>query len=108
MRHRAIQEGADRILYVTDAGQSSHFDQVFQVGRRAGFHLKNSPTLVNEETSMPTQIQLEHVPFGLVQGEDGKKFQTRSGDTVKLKDLLDEAVRIAKNDLLERTQENGF
>ena len=108
MRHRAIQEGADRILYVTDAGQSSHFDQVFQVGRRAGFHLKNLPTMVNEEVSMPTQIQLEHVPFGLVQGEDGKKFQTRSGDTVKLKDLLDEAVRIAKKDLLERTQENGF
>ena len=39
------------------------------------------------------ETELQHVPFGLVQGEDGKKFATRSGETVKLKDLLDEAVR---------------
>jgi arginyl-tRNA synthetase len=48
-----------------------------------------------------------HVPFGLVQGEDGKKFKTRAGDTVKLKDLLEEAVRIAKEDLVKRAQEQG-
>merc|ERR1711957_370814 len=44
----------------------------------------------------------EHVPFGLVQGDDGKKFATRSGDTVRLKDLLDEAVRIASEDIRSR------
>ena len=71
-------EGADRVLYVTDSGQSSHFDQVFQVAKRADF--------------LPEGVSLEHVPFGLVQGEDGKKFKTRAGTTVKLKDLLDEAV----------------
>ena len=49
--------------------------------------------------------RLEHVPFGLVQGEDGKKLKTRSGDTVRLKDLLDEAVERSKADLCRRLQE---
>lgn len=48
-----------------------------------------------------------HVPFGLVQGEDGKKFKTRSGETVRLRDLLDEAVKIAKEDLTKRRDEAG-
>jgi len=91
-RHRAVEEKAERILYVTDAGQASHFDQVFQVARQAKLVADN--------------VQLKHVPFGLVQGEDGKKFKTRAGDTVKLKDLLDEAVRIALDDLIKRAKEN--
>lgn len=48
---------------------------------------------------------LEHVPFGLVQGEDGKKFANMSGDTVKLKDLLDEAIRIAGEDVRNRRED---
>lgn len=81
-------EKADRVLYVTDAGQSQHFEMVFAAAKKAGF--------------VPDTVSLEHVPFGLVQGEDGKKFATRSGDTVKLKDLLDEAVRIAGEDIKSR------
>ena len=81
-------EKADRVLYVTDAGQSQHFEMVFAAAKKAGF--------------VADSISLEHVPFGLVQGEDGKKFATRSGDTVKLKDLLDEAVRIAAEDIKSR------
>ena len=84
-------EEANRVLYVTDAGQSQHFNMVFQAARKASF--------------VPEEASLEHVPFGLVQGEDGKKFATRSGDTVKLKDLLDEAVRIAGADLKERNED---
>lgn len=84
-------EEADRVLYVTDAGQSQHFDMVFQAARKAKF--------------VPEDVSLEHVPFGLVQGEDGKKFATRSGDTVKLKDLLNEAVKIAGKDLKERNED---
>jgi arginyl-tRNA synthetase len=53
---------------------------------------------------VPDTSSLEHVPFGLVQGEDGKKFATRSGDTVKLKDLLNESVRIAGEDLRSRSE----
>jgi len=91
IRHRTQfedGENAERVLYVTDAGQSQHFDMVFAAAEKAGF--------------LGDGISLEHVPFGLVQGEDGKKFATRSGDTVKLKDLLDEAVKIAGVDVRSR------
>jgi arginyl-tRNA synthetase len=78
VRYRVQQDQIDRSLYVTDAGQANHFAQVWQVAGRAGW--------------IPDRVSLEHVPFGVVQGEDGKKFKTRSGDTVRLRDLLDEAV----------------
>jgi arginyl-tRNA synthetase len=86
-------DGARRVIYVTDAGQASHFAGVFQVARRAGW--------------IPDDGRLEHVSFGLVQGEDGKKLKTRAGDTVRLKDLLDEAVDRADADLRRRLAEEG-
>lgn len=86
-------DGARRVIYVTDAGQAGHFAAVFQVARRAGW--------------IPEGARLEHVPFGLVQGDDGKKLKTRSGDTVRLRDLLDEAVERAEADLRRRLQEEG-
>ncbi|MEM9768424.1 MAG: arginine--tRNA ligase, partial [Cyanobacteria bacterium P01_D01_bin.71] len=88
IRYRTQQDGAERILYVVDAGQANHFNQVFQVAEKAGW--------------VPKKVELAHVPFGLVQGEDGKKFKTRSGETVRLKDLLDEAVTRARDDLASR------
>ena len=81
-------DAARRVIYVTDAGQANHFAGVFQVAERAGW--------------IPDGGRLEHVPFGLVQGEDGKKLKTRSGDTVRLRDLLDEAVERAEADLRSR------
>lgn len=93
MKYRTGTDKAERILYVTDAGQSLHFEQVFQVARRAGF--------------VPDSVLLEHVPFGVVQGEDGKKFKTRSGDTVKLAELLDEAARRVRVELLKRFEEEA-
>jgi arginyl-tRNA synthetase len=86
-------DGATRIIYVTDAGQANHFAAVFQVARRAGW--------IREGAS------LEHVPFGLVQGEDGKKLKTRAGDTIRLRDLLDESVNRAESDLRRRLAEEG-
>ena len=86
-------DGARRVIYVTDAGQANHFAGVFQVARRAGW--------------LPEDGRLEHVPFGLVQGEDGKKLKTRAGDTVRLRDLLDEAVERAEADLRRRLEEEG-
>jgi arginyl-tRNA synthetase len=83
-------EKANRVLYVTDAGQSQHFEMVFKAAELVGF--------------VPEEASLEHVPFGLVQGEDGKKFATRSGDTVKLKDLLNESIRIAGDDIRSRSE----
>lgn len=93
LNYRIQQDGAQRIIYVTDAGQANHFAQVFQVARKAGI--------------LPEEIEVVHVPFGLVQGEDGKKLKTRSGETVRLKDLLDEAVIRSRADLETRlAQEN--
>jgi len=83
-------DGARRVIYVTDAGQANHFAGVFQVAGRAGW--------------IPEGGRLEHVPFGLVQGEDGKKLKTRAGDTVRLRDLLDEAVERAEADLRTRLE----
>jgi len=88
LRYRITQDKAQRILYVTDAGQAPHFAQVFQVAQRAGW--------------VPETVDLTHVPFGLVQGEDGKKLKTRSGDTIRLRELLDEAIDRARQDLETR------
>ena len=93
IRQRTIDEKAERVIYITDAGQANHFAQVFQVANRANW--------------IPENVELAHVPFGLVKGEDGKKLKTRSGETVKLKSLLDEAVIRAEKDLRHRiTEEN--
>ncbi len=81
-------DGAFRLIYVTDAGQASHFSGVFQIAKLANW--------------IPTDCQIEHVPFGLVQGEDGKKLKTRSGETIKLVDLLDESIQRAREDLKNR------
>ena len=78
LRYRITEDKAQRIIYVTDSGQSDHFAQVFQVAQKANW--------------IPETVEITHVPFGLVQGEDGKKLKTRSGDTVRLRDLLDESV----------------
>jgi arginyl-tRNA synthetase len=88
IRQRVRDEKADRVLYVTDVGQSQHFEMVFKIAR--------ATDLVGDKT------ELKHVPFGLVQGEDGKKFKSRSGDTVRLRDLLDEAVVTAEKGMLTR------
>lgn len=93
LKYRVQKDGADRIIYVTDAGQSNHFAQVFQVAQKAGF--------------LPEDVTAVHVPFGLVLGEDGKKLKTRSGETVKLRDLLTEAVHRARLDLNQRLLEEG-
>lgn len=93
IRYRINEDKATRIIYTTDAGQANHFTQVFQIARRAGW--------------VPDEVDLVFAPFGLVLSEGGKKFKTRSGDTVPLKDLLDEAVDRARADLEKRIQEEG-
>jgi arginyl-tRNA synthetase len=88
IRYRTQKDKAKRIIYVTDMGQANHFAGVFQVARKANW--------------IPEDVEVVHVPFGLVLGEDGKKFKTRSGDTVRLRDLLDEAITRARADLDKR------
>jgi len=78
LRYRAQTLGAKRISYVVDARQSAHFKQVFTVAKNAGF--------------VPKDVQLEHIGFGTMMDKNGKPFKTRDGGTIKLIDLLDEAV----------------
>jgi len=88
-RHRCTEEKAQRIIIVTDSGQSLHFKMIHAAAVMAGY-------------IDPKKTQFDHVPFGLVLGPDGKKFKTRSGETEKLADLLHEAVKRAKAIVLER------
>ncbi|MBD2578413.1 arginine--tRNA ligase [Oscillatoria sp. FACHB-1406] len=90
LRYRIQNDGAKRIIYVTDAGQANHFAQVFKVAKKAGW--------------LPDGVEIVHVPFGLVLGEDGGKIKTRSGESVRLRDLLDEAISHAYSDLETRLQ----
>lgn len=74
---------ADRILYYTDSRQHQHLEQVW--------------TILHKAQYVPESLQLEHHMFGMMLGKDGKPFKTRSGDTVKLNDLLDEACERASS-----------
>lgn len=86
--YRSFTLQADRSLYVVDARQSLHFQQVFAVARAAGFTSEN--------------ISLEHIAYGTMMGKNGRPFKTRSGDTIKLVDLLDEAIRRAHELVAEK------
>lgn len=88
LRYRAQTLGAQRISYVVDARQGEHFKQVFRVAKEAGF--------------VPEDVKLEHIAFGTMMGKDGKPFKTREGGTVKLIELLDEAVAKAKETINDR------
>lgn len=89
IRQRTVDEKADWIIYVTDAGQSTHFKAIFSCAQRVGY--------LNL-----AKHRIDHVGFGLVLGEDGKKFKSRSGDTVKLIELLDEGVKRSEAKLIEK------
>lgn len=86
---RIFDEKAERLIYITDAGQSTHFQMIFQTAEKAGY--------LNSE-----KIKVDHIPFGLVLGPDGKKFRTRSGETERLIDLLTTAIDKADQILQER------
>jgi arginyl-tRNA synthetase len=81
VRHRVSELKARRIVYVTDSRQKLHFEMLFATVRAAGWATAG--------------VELVHVMFGSVLGEDGTPLKTRSGETVKLKELLDEAVERA-------------
>ncbi len=81
----------DSILYVVDARQKEHFEQVFEVARMAGY--------------VPEKTTLEHLPFGTVNGTDGKPFKTREGGVMSLSGLLDLAFNKAKEVLPDPSSE---
>ena len=77
IRHSVSEFNADRLLYVVDARQALHFQQLFTTARKADY--------------LPEAVKTEHIAFGTMMGEDGKPFKTRDGGTVKLMELLKEA-----------------
>ncbi len=91
VRQRVEEEKAALIVYVTDLGQLPHFQSVWACARKAGV--------------LTDAVRVEHVGFGVVLGEDKKRFKTRSGETVRLVDLLDEGVKRAKEKLLDKERE---
>ena len=87
LSYRSEVLNADRLAYVVDARQAEHFKQVFRVAR--------------ENSLVKESINLEHIAFGTMMDKGGKPFKTRDGGTVKLIDLLDEAVIRAKKSIRE-------
>ncbi len=88
LEFRAKKLKANRVCYVVDARQGEHFKQVFKIAKLA--------SMVGED------VALEHIAFGTMMDKSGKPFKTRDGGTVKLIDLLDEAVVRAKETIKKR------
>ncbi|PZT68878.1 arginine--tRNA ligase [Streptomyces sp. SW4] len=91
IRDRVFNLKADTLLYVVDARQSLHFKMVFETARKAGW--------LNDD------VKAVQLAFGTVLGKDGKPFKTREGETVRLVDLLDEAVDRASAVVREKAQD---
>jgi len=81
VKHRVDDLRANRLIYVTDARQRTHFELIFGVCRKAGY--------------LPDDVLAQHVGYGMVLGSDNRPFKTREGTAAHLDDLLDEAETIA-------------
>nr|XP_017208243.1 arginine--tRNA ligase, cytoplasmic isoform X1 [Danio rerio] len=92
IRNRLFDEKADIIIYVTDSGQAMHFQVIFAAAQLIGWY-------------DPKVTRVEHAGFGVVLGEDKKKFKTRSGDTVRLMDLLEEGLKRSMDKLKEKERD---
>jgi len=88
LRYRAQTLNANRLLYFIDDRQSLHMKQVFTVARKANF--------------ISDAVSTEHCAFGKMLGKDGKPFKTRTGGTIKLAELLDEAIARAADVVKEK------
>jgi arginyl-tRNA synthetase len=94
-KYRLLTLGAKRVIYVTDVGQAPHFYMIFDAAKLVGWH-------------RPPETRMDHAGFGVVLGPDGKKFKTRTGEAIKLSDLLDEAKSRALQQLTKRSEDQGM
>jgi arginyl-tRNA synthetase len=94
IRDRVFNLKANTLLYVVDARQSLHFKMVFETARRAGW--------------LNGDVKAQQLAFGTVLGKDGKPFKTREGETVRLVDLLDEAIDRATSVVREKAEKVGL
>jgi arginyl-tRNA synthetase len=89
LRYRVDELKATRLLYVVDTRQALHLRMVFETARQAGW--------------LPDEVEAVHVPFGTMLGTDGRPFKSRSGDTPRLKELLDAAIAGARTVVAEKS-----
>ncbi|XP_015262793.1 PREDICTED: arginine--tRNA ligase, cytoplasmic [Gekko japonicus] len=92
LKQRLFEEKADIIIYVVDSGQAVHLQTVFAAAQMIGWY-------------DPNVTRVTHAAFGVVLGEDKKKFKTRSGDTVRLVDLLEEGLKRSMVKLKEKERD---
>uniref|UniRef100_A0ABM5FLU8 Arginine--tRNA ligase, cytoplasmic n=1 Tax=Pogona vitticeps TaxID=103695 RepID=A0ABM5FLU8_9SAUR len=92
IKQRLLEEKADGIIYVVDSGQSMHLQTIFAAAQMIGWY-------------DPKVTRVVHASFGVVLGEDKKKFKTRSGDTVRLIDLLEEGLKRSMDKLKEKERD---
>lgn len=86
------EEDNDWIIYVVDSGQSTHLQLCFEAAAKCGY-------------MDPAKVRVDHVNFGVVLGDDKKRFKTRSGDTVRLRDLLDTGLERAAQFRADKAKE---
>ena len=91
---RREQHDPDAILYVVDARQSLHFEQVFRAARKCH--------------SIKPDCHLEHIGFGTVNGKDGKPLKTRDGGVVRLRSLIEDAIEEARKTVTESGMSERF
>ncbi|WP_406336483.1 arginine--tRNA ligase [Streptomyces sp. NBC_00203] len=94
IRDRVFNLKANSLIYVVDARQSLHFKMVFETARRAGW--------------LSDDVKAHQLAFGTVLGKDGKPFKTREGETIRLVDLLDEAIDRATTVVREKAEKVGL
>jgi arginyl-tRNA synthetase len=94
IRNRVFELHATTLLYVVDVRQSLHFKMIFETARRAGW--------------LGDDVTAHNMGYGTVLGADGKPFKTREGETVRLEDLLDEAVERATAVVREKAEKVGL
>ncbi|XP_069826779.1 arginine--tRNA ligase, cytoplasmic isoform X2 [Dendropsophus ebraccatus] len=92
IKQRLFEEKADIIIYVVDSGQGIHLQNVYAAAQMIGWY-------------DPKVTRVEHAGFGVVLGEDKKKFKTRSGDTVRLIDLLEEGLKRSMDKLKDKERD---
>jgi arginyl-tRNA synthetase len=88
IRYRTRDLGADRLIYIVGSEQALHFAMIFAVARQAGW--------------LTDKVRADHAAIGMVAGNDGKRFRTRSGGSVKLITLIDEATDRAEDVIRDR------
>lgn len=92
LKQRLFEEKGDILIYVVDSGQSVHFQIIYAAGQMIGWY-------------DPKVTRVEHAGFGVVLGEDKKKFKTRSGETVRLIDLLQEGLKRSMDKLKDKERD---